>query len=142
MRHRNGGVTVPSRRSGRGTGMMLRSRKSLVVLALSGLALAALGVRCPIGLDAEAFVELHAVGVDRYVGRFEPSESWQVGPWTKYRFDTQQGQGPVCLDGAPFAVYTRMRDPSRVVIFFTGGGACWQGMPSCSAEVSETPPEP
>jgi hypothetical protein len=76
---------------------------------------------------------------DRYVGRFQPETSWQVGAWTEYRFDTQDGEGPLCLDGTPFAVDTRVRDPSRVVVYFTGGGACWSGMPSCAARVSATP---
>jgi len=121
--------------------MLLRSPKSLSVLALSFAALAALGARCPIGLDAQAFVELHDAGVDRYVGRFQPSASWPIGAWTEYRFDTQDGDGPVCLDGTPFAVYTQTRDPSRVAVYFTGGGACWSGMPSCAARVSPTPPD-
>jgi pectinacetylesterase len=121
--------------------MLLRSPKSLTILALAFVALAAVGARCPLGLDPQGFAELHAVGVDRYVGRFQPADSYQQGAWTKYRFDTQDGNGPECLDGTPFAVYTQVRDPSRVAIYFTGGGACWTGMPSCAARVSATPPD-
>jgi len=121
--------------------MLLRSPKRFTVLALALLSLTILGLRCPIGLDAPAFAELHAVGVDRYVGKFQPADSYQVGAWTKYRFDTQGGEGPVCLDGSPFAVYAQVRDPTRVAIYFTGGGACWTGMLSCAARVSATPPD-
>ena len=121
---------------------LARSPRSLTILALAGLALAAFGARCPPGLDIGAYLELRDAGVNRYVGQFHPVESESFGDWTLHRFDPQDGEGPICLDGTPFTVFSRVRDPKRAIVYFAGGGACWQGMYACSARARTTPPDP
>jgi len=121
---------------------LARSPRSLTILALAGLALAAFGARCPPGLDIGAYLELRDAGVSRYVGQFHPVESESFGDWTLHRFDPQDGEGPICLDGTPFTVFSRVRDPKRAIVYFAGGGACWQGMYACSARARTTPPDP
>ncbi|HKK22741.1 MAG TPA: hypothetical protein VJ947_03560, partial [Pseudohaliea sp.] len=30
-----------------------------------------------------------------------------------------------CADGSPYRFHVRVADPSRLLVFFNGGGACW-----------------
>lgn len=121
---------------------LARSHGSRTILALAVLALGAFGARCPAGLEAGAYLELRDAGVNRYVGQFRPVASESLGEWTLHRFDPQDGEGPTCLDGTPFTVLSRVRDPKRAIVYFAGGGACWQGMYACSAHARTTPPDP
>ncbi len=38
-----------------------------------------------------------------------------------------------CSDGSDFAFFARLKDPSKLLVFFQGGGACWSGR-TCSAD--------
>lgn len=120
--------------------MTFRSARSFAILILSFLALSMLGTTCPLGLKVSAYFDLHASGVDRYVGEFHPATSEEMGEWTKYTFDTDGGNGPTCIDGSPFTVFTRERNPHKVAIFLNGGGACWQNFYFCSMQASAAPP--
>lgn len=41
------------------------------------------------------------------------------------------GGDTICARGTPFSFFVRSGDPSRVIIDFIGGGACWDGQ-SCA----------
>ncbi len=116
------------------------TRPALLVLAL--LALTTMGSRCT-GLSPRAFIELHVAGVDRYVGAFEPAVSEDAGNgWEKHTFDTEDGEGPICINGTEFTAFSRERDPRKVLIFLDGGGACWQDFYFCSFFADQdAPPE-
>ena len=50
------------------------------------------------GLTQEALDELHDAGVDKYLGKFTPAASEDVGDgWVKHTFDPDGGDGPVQL---------------------------------------------
>jgi hypothetical protein len=120
--------------------MRLTRKGFLVFLLLAGVGL--LGSRCPIGLNANAYLELEAAGVNKYLGEFQPISSTDVGDgWTKHTFDTDAGNGPICIAGTPFSVFTRAGNPSKLLIFEQGGGACWQDFYFCNvlAEAQEPP---
>ena len=46
----------------------------------------------------------------------------------------QPGGDTVCSDGSPFRFFVRRGDPSKLLIEFEGGGACWSDA-TCEAEV-------
>ncbi len=98
------------------------------------------------GLNPGAMQELHDAGVGKYLGQYTPFSSQDVGDgWTKHTFDPMMGpfgpQGPVCIAGTPYSVFTREGNPSRLLIFEQGGGACWQDFYNCNvlAEAQEPP---
>ncbi len=96
----------------------------------------------PRGLNADAADELRSAGVDKYLGLFTPISSVDVGDgWTKHTFDSDGGNGPICIAGTDFSVFTRQGNPSKLLIFEQGGGACWQGFYNCNvlAEAQEPP---
>lgn len=117
----------------------------LVVVCLSlssGAAFAAPGKKPPKGLNADAAAELSAAGVDKYLGLFTPISAVNVGDgWTKHTFDSAGGNGPICIAGTDFSVFTRQGNPSKLLIFEQGGGACWQDFYNCNvlAEAQEPP---
>ena len=124
------------------------SRSIFATLALLVLTLAAAPVgagqssKGPRGLSAEARAELSAAGVDKYLGLYTPASSTAVGDgWTKHTFDRDGGNGPICVAGTEFSVFTRPGNPSRLLIFEQGGGACWQDFYFCNilAEDQEPP---
>jgi hypothetical protein len=103
------------------------------------------------GLDPDAAAELQAAGVDKYLGAFEASES-PHGLWTKHAFDTgyvldasypsgARPDGPACIAGTPYSVFTHEGDPKKLLIFLQGGGACWQGFYNCNVLAeAQSPP--
>lgn len=96
----------------------------------------------PRGLNADAADELRSAGVDKYLGLFTPISSVDVGDgWTKHTFDPDGGNGPICIAGTDFSVFTRQGNPSKLLIFEQGGGACWQDFYNCNvlAEAQEPP---
>lgn len=115
----------------------------LVCVSLtSGAAFAEPGKVQPRGLSDSAAAELSATGVDKYLGQFEPVQSFDVGDgWTKHVFDPDGGNGPICIAGTAFSAFTRQGNPSRLLIFEQGGGACWQGFYNCNvlSEAQEPP---
>jgi hypothetical protein len=106
---------------------------------LTGVAL--IGNNCP-GLNFVALLELRDAGVDKYIGDFTPVSSVDVGDgWTKHTFDPDGGNGPICIAGTPFSAFTRAGNPSKLLIFEQGGGACWQDFYNCNvlSEAQEPP---
>ena len=93
------------------------------------------------GLNADAIAELQAAGVDKYLGTSQSSTS-DHGVWTKHDFSTEN-DGPVCIAGTDYSVFTRQGDPKKLLIFLQGGGACWQGFYNCNilAEAQSPPAE-
>ena len=103
------------------------------------------------GLNPAAMDELQAAGVDKYLGTSQSQKS-DYGVWTRHDFDPNyvpdptypagvRPDGPVCIAGTDYSVFTRQGDPKKLLIFLQGGGACWQGFNSCNilAE-AQTPP--
>ena len=94
------------------------------------------------GLNADAMAELRDAGVDKYLGTAVATES-EHGVWTKPALDPQytldadypsgfRPDGPVCIAGTDYSVFTRQGDPKKLLIFLQGGGACWQGFYNCN----------
>jgi len=118
---------------------MSSSRVLLIAIMLSLVAL--LGNNCR-GLNFFAQAELREAGVDKYLGDFTPVSSTDVGDgWTKHTFDPDGGAGPICIAGTPYSVFTRAGNPSKLLIFEQGGGACWQDFYNCNvlSEAQEPP---
>jgi len=103
------------------------------------------------GLNDNAMNELRAAGVDKYLGEFRATET-EHGVWTRHDFDPNyvpdtsyprgiRPDGPVCIAGTNYSVFTREGSPKKLLIFLQGGGACWQGFPFCNilAEDQEPP---
>ncbi len=111
-------------------------------LVLAGVVPLAAG--SPQGLDPNALQELSDAGVDKYLGQFTPISSTDVGDgWTKHTFDFAGGNGPICIAGTDYSVFTRAGNPSRLLIFEQGGGACWQDFYFCNVLAEEQePPAP
>jgi hypothetical protein len=104
-----------------------------------------MGAEGPRGLNGQAYIELNDAGVDKYLGQYTPVASFDVGDgWTKHTFDPAGGNGPICIAGTPYSVFTRAGNPSRLLIFEQGGGACWQDFYNCNilAEAQEPPAPP
>jgi hypothetical protein len=91
-------------------------------------------------MDPLARKELADAGVNKYVGQFQPSASEEIGDWTKYTFDTQGGDGPICINGTELSVFHQARDPKKVMVILDGGGACWQDFYFCSLDADSSPP--
>jgi len=104
------------------------------------------------GLNADATDELIDAGVDKYLGTSVPTES-DYGVWTEHAFDPLytpdatyplgvRPDGPVCIAGTDYSVFTRQGDPKKLLIFLQGGGACWQGFYNCNIlSEAQSPPE-
>ena len=99
--------------------------------------------RHPHGLNPQATAELEDAGVNKYVGEFTPAVSFPVSEgWVKHTFDPDAGNGPICIAGTAFSVFTKARNPANVLIMLQGGGACWQDFYNCNvlSEMQEPPP--
>ena len=62
------------------------------------------------GLNTAAQSELRDAGVDKYLGTAVAVES-DFGVWTKHTFDQDGGNGPKCIAGTDYSVFTRAGDP-------------------------------
>jgi len=102
------------------------------------------------GLNADAMSELQDAGVDKYLGAAVATKS-DHGVWTKHIFDPLRtpddtypsgvrADGPVCIAGTEYSVFTRKGDPKKLLIFLQGGGACWQGFYNCNILAEEQEP--
>ena len=89
----------------------------LCLLILSGQALAAES-----GLNGDAWDELRAAGVDKYLGTSQSLAS-EYGVWTKHDFDPNyvmdgtypsgmRPDGPVCIAGTPLSLI-HISEPTR-----------------------------
>ena len=125
----------------------LNSSRVLTILALSltaFLLMSADGDAKQKGLNSDAAAELSASGVDKYLGQFTPVSSTDFGEgWTKHTFDPDGGNGPICIAGTPYSVFTRPGNKNKLLIFTQGGGACWQDFYNCNvlSEAQEPPPD-
>jgi hypothetical protein len=103
------------------------------------------------GLNAAALGELQDAGVDKYLGTSQSIAS-DYGVWTKHDFNPNyvpdetyplggRPDGPVCIAGTPYSVFTKQGDPKKLFIFLQGGGACWQDFSNCNilAEAQSPP---
>jgi len=114
------------------------------LLLIPGLVLGGPGNQAAFGLNAQAEQELRDTGLDKYLGQFAPAISTDVGDgWTKHTFDPAGGAGPICIAGTPFSAFSRQGNPSRLLIFEQGGGACWQDFYFCNIlATDQEPPSP
>lgn len=112
------------------------------VVGLSLLTFVLLGSKCPAGLGMQATQELVDAGVDQYLGQFTPVGTADVGDgWTRHDFDPDGGNGPICIAGTNYSVFTRAGDPEKLLIFEQGGGACWQDFYNCNVTAeAQAPP--
>jgi len=125
-------------------------RSLLFLLTLSFLALGSTaafgkpGGVYPHGLNPQAEQELKDANVDKYVGQFTPAVSFPVGEgWVKHTFEPGAAfDGPLCIAGTPYSVFTKQGNPAKLLIMLQGGGACWQDFYNCNilAEDQEPPP--
>ena len=118
---------------------------TLLILALGSTAVFAKpGGVYPHGLNPQAEQELKDANVDKYAGQFTPAVSFPVGEgWIKHTFDPGNAfDGPLCVAGTPYSVFTKQGNPAKLLIMFQGGGACWQDFYSCNvlSENQEPPP--
>jgi len=103
------------------------------------------GLAAAKGLSDSAYEELEAVGLNKYLGKFTPVSSEEIGDgWVKHTFDSAAGEGPVCISGSDYSVYTRKgKHKRRLLVFLQGGGACWQNLYQCTLNAdSQAPPFP
>jgi hypothetical protein len=125
---------------------LFNSSRVLTIFALSLTAfflMSANGNAQKNGLNSQAAKELQDVGVDKYLGAFTPVSSEPFnGDWTKHTFDSDGGDGPICIAGTDYSVFTKAGNPEKLLIFLQGGGACWESFPSCNvtAEAQFPPP--
>ena len=85
--------------------------------------------------------ELSAAGVDKYLGDFTPLQSEYLGDgWIRHTYDPDDGDGPLCIAGTPFSVFTKGQNPSKLLVFLQGGGACWQDFYFCNILADSEPP--
>ena len=95
------------------------------------------------GLKRRAEWELRRAGVDKYLSAFKPASSTPFATdWTKHTFDRKNGDGPICIAGSEYSVFTKAGDPEKVIIFLQGGGACWEGFPRCNVFAEQQFPPP
>jgi hypothetical protein len=96
----------------------------------------------PPGLDPLARKELREAGLDRYVGKFKPAGAPEDagGGWDKYTFDTEGGEGPICIAGTPLTVFHQQRQAKKLLIVLDGGGACIQNSYQCSILADDEAP--
>ncbi len=99
------------------------------------------------GLNEHAKHELVDAGVTKYVDRFWPAVSQDVGDgWIKHTYAPNPFEGPICIAGTPYSVFTKVRNPKKLMIFLQGGGACWQDFYFCNVVVEtfgqQAPPPP
>jgi hypothetical protein len=121
----------------------------LAVLLLLSIAAVALGDahnNGHKGLNREAKQELVQSGMTQYLGQFAPAVSSDAGDgWTRHTYAPNHfGDGPLCIAGTPYSVFTKAKDPKKLLVFMQGGGACWQNFYFCNilSEDQEPPPPP
>jgi hypothetical protein len=116
-------------------------RLPLLGVLLTSVAL--MGARGPRGLKPGAYVQLDKAGVTKYLGEFPPASSTAIGDgWTRHDYDPDEGNGPVCIAGTPYSIFTRPGNPSKLLVFEQGGGACWQDFYNCNVLLENNPLPP
>ena len=80
-----------------------------------------------VGYDDAAITELRAHGYDKYLGKFQPTDTEETDTATYYSFDPGDKTGPICMQGQPFKTSIRPGTTEDLLIYLQGGGACWTG---------------
>jgi hypothetical protein len=64
--------------------------------------------------------------------------------WVKHTYDPDGGDGPICVAGTPYSIFTNAGNPSKLLVMLQGGGACWQDFYFCNirSQDQEPPPPP
>mmetsp|Transcript_13928 Transcript_13928/g.37017 ORF Transcript_13928/g.37017 Transcript_13928/m.37017 type:complete len:502 (-) Transcript_13928:109-1614(-) len=81
--------------------------------------------------------------LDRYPGEFELGSANKVAQFPNFSisrtFPVQDewasiSRGPpaVCIDGSPYSFQVMLGDPKKLMIYFQGGGACWNEISSAA----------
>ncbi|HSG59104.1 MAG TPA: pectin acetylesterase-family hydrolase [Woeseiaceae bacterium] len=99
------------------------------------------------GLGKDARQELVASGATQYLGMFSPAVSADFGDgWVKHTYgnglDVLFGDGPLCIAGTEYSIFTKAKNPKNLLIFLQGGGACWQDFYNCNLFAEEQEPNP
>ena len=82
------------------------------------------------GCMDEAAQNYHSAATDEDGSCFYPPWESEYGKnWVRH----DPGGDCECSDGSNYSFWTRDADPSRVVLYFQGGGACWENY-SCQFE--------
>ena len=107
---------------------------AIILLSTSSFALGDGKGRGGKGLSQQARQELSDAGVDKYLGEFAPAVSSDAGDgWTRHTYaPNHAGDGPLCIAGTPYSIFTKGDNPKNLLIFMQGGGACWEGFYNCS----------
>lgn len=85
------------------------------------------------GASDEALPSTEAADAAADAGEAAEESSPPAGPWERVK----PGGDCQCADGSEFSFWVREADPSKVVFFFQGGGACFNA-DTCSAGDSAT----
>lgn len=75
---------------------------------------------CP---EPDIVAELAATGLGRYLD-LEPVSESTSGPWRIHHFDPAD-EAAICLRGGEYKVAVYAGTANRALIYFEGGGACW-----------------
>lgn len=95
------------------------------------------------GLKPGTYANLLQSGVPKYLGQFTPASSTAIGDgWMRHDFDTDGGNGPICIAGTPYSIFTRAADPDKLLVMEQGGGVCWQDFYNCNIVVGNNPLPP
>ena len=62
-----------------------------------------------------------------------PKDDWLQIPWETHVLS----EDCMCADGSEYWIRTRIADPTKVVVFLSGGGACWDAA-TCDPETGVT----
>lgn len=116
----------------------------MLLLSIAGVADAG-GENGKVGLSREARAEIAATGMDKYLGQFAPAASVPMADgWIEHTYAPNYlGDGPMCILGTPYTLYTKAKNPDNLLIFLQGGGACWQDFYFCNfLSEEQAPPAP
>jgi len=87
---------------------------------------------CSIALSVVLLVFVALTGVQ--YGHAQPNADDHSGQWEVHA----PGGETSCADGSEFKYYTRKGSPDQLLVYFSGGGACWTGK-QCDTETDPTP---
>jgi len=125
-------------------GKVLRMAALSILLGYLGTGIAAPKDKYPKGLNPQAKQEIIDSGMSKYTGKFAPAASLDIGGgWTRHSFDPAGGAGPICIAGTPYEVFSKAKNPAKLLIMLQGGGACWQDFYFCNILAQDqAPPMP
>jgi hypothetical protein len=80
-------------------------------------------------ISKETFSEIFDQGIAQYQGYFSPMLSVSNGDSITHSFGT--GDGSLCFNGTEYSMSTRDQGSENLMIFLSGGGACWSDICDC-----------